>query len=124
MKTEKDNYPGLKKALEIRTGNGLPSNFNYRMMDRIRLEAERQKKRRRLISWLSLIVASVSLIGFGAYVLIVYLEFNIMHHLPQMEKTQSTGELISFYWYIASLILVLLGLDYCVRRYRRKTTQE
>lgn len=123
MKTNKDNHQALKKALEIRTGSGLPSNFNYRMMNRIQQEAERQKKRHRLISWVCLILGALSLIGFGVYVLVVYMEFNLMYHLPEIESLPF-NELTVFYCYIASLIFVLLGFDHWMRRRKRKTTHE
>lgn len=124
METGKNNYPELKKALEIRAGSGLPSNFNYRMMGRIRLEAERRKKRHWLISWVALILASLLLIGFGAYMLMPYVEFDVMDYLPQIERTQSSSELAIFYWYIASLILILLGFDYWMRKRKRKAIHE
>lgn len=123
METKKDNHIALKKALEIRTGNGLPSNFNYRMMNRIRLEADRQKKRRRFTSWVCLILGTLSLLGIGAYVLVEYMEFNLMHYLPKIEK-MPFNELAAFYCYIALLIFVLLGFDYWMRKRRRKTAHE
>ncbi|NDV82761.1 hypothetical protein [Bacteroides sp. 51] len=123
METKKDNHIALKKALEARTGHGLPSNFNYRMMNRIRLEAERQRKRRRFISWMSLILGALSLLGIGLYVVVDYMEFNLTHHLPEIEKLPF-DELAAFYWYIASLVFILLGFDYWMRKRRRKTTHE
>ena len=36
----------LRQALERRQTEHLSSNFSYRMMERVRLEAERQRKRR------------------------------------------------------------------------------
>lgn len=37
----------LKQALRKRQPGNLPSNFNYRMMEQVRLEAEKQRKRER-----------------------------------------------------------------------------
>lgn len=123
MKTKKDNL-ALKKALDVRMGGGLPSNFNYRMMDRIRLEAERQKKRRRFVSWLSLALASLLLIAFGGYVLVDYMDFDVMRYLPHIERIQLSSDLFGFYGYIAVLISILLGFDYWMRRRKRKMFEE
>ena len=42
----------LKQALERRQTEQLSSNFSYRMMERIHLEAEKQTKRKTSIGWL------------------------------------------------------------------------
>ena len=45
----------LRQALERRQTEHLSSNFSYRMMERVRLEAERQRKRRVRIGWMALL---------------------------------------------------------------------
>ena len=47
METNKKHTENaLKQALQRRQPGRLPSNFNYRMMEQIRLEAEKQQKRK------------------------------------------------------------------------------
>lgn len=57
----------LRQALERRQTEHLSSNFSYRMMERVRLEAERQRKRRVRIGWMALLTSVFSLLGFGIY---------------------------------------------------------
>ena len=51
----------------------------------------------------------------GIYVLTFYLEFNFADVMPQMNVRQDSS-LFAFYVYIALLALVLLGLDYWLRK--------
>ena len=53
----------LRQALERRQTEHLSSNFSYRMMERVRLEAERQRKRRVRIGWMALLTSVFSLLG-------------------------------------------------------------
>ena len=59
----------LKQALERRQTEQLSSNFSYRMMERIHLEAEKQTKRKTSIGWVALLVSVLALVGLGIYVL-------------------------------------------------------
>jgi H+/Cl- antiporter ClcA len=113
----------LKQALERRISGGLPSNFNYHMMDRIRLEAVRQHRRRKIISWCWLIFGSLLILGLGLYVLAFYLGVDFKEYIPRKECLPPYTDLILFYWYIAVLVLILLGLDYWMRSHRRKTKE-
>ena len=92
----------LKQALERRQTERLSSNFSYRMMERVHQEAEKQTK-------------ALALVGLGVYVLTFYLEFNFADVMPQMNVRQDSS-LFAFYVYIALLALVLLGLDYWLRK--------
>lgn len=114
----KDNM--LKQAIDRRVNSSLPSNFNYQMMNKIRLEAAKQHRRRKVISWCWLIAGSLFLLGLGVYILVAYLEVDFMNYIPQKESIQPVVDVIAFYWYIAILVLVLLGFDYWMRWYRRK----
>lgn len=119
MVTEnKDNM--LKQAMERRVNSCLPSNFNYQMMNKIRLEAARQHRRRKVVSWCWLIAGVLFLLGLGAYILMFYMDVSLMDYMPRKESIQPATDLISFYWYIAMLVLILLGLDHWMRWYRRK----
>ena len=105
----------LKQALERRQTSSLPSNFSYRMMQRVHLEAEKQRKRKVSIGWLALFASAFSLLGIGVYFLFFYLDVRFADYLPQMDIQQSFS-LFKFYGYIALLVLILLGVDYWLRK--------
>ncbi|WP_458409539.1 hypothetical protein [Bacteroides congonensis] len=119
MKTEKkieDNMrSALKQALERRQVERLSSNFSYRMMGHIRLEAEKQRKRKAKISWVALLTSVLALLGLGIYFLFFYVDINFADYLPQTD-VRSEAPLLKFYIYIALLVLILLGVDYWLRK--------
>ena len=97
----------LKQALERRQ--------TERMMERVHQEAEKQTKRKTRVGWAALLISALALVGLGVYVLTFYLEFNFADVMPQMNVRQDSS-LFGFYVYIALLALVLLGLDYWLRK--------
>lgn len=119
METEKkieDNMrSALKQALERRQMERLSSNFSYRMMGHIRLEAEKQRKRKAKISWVALLTSVFALLGLGIYFLFFYVDINFADYLPQTD-VRSEAPLLKFYIYIALLVLILLGIDYWLRK--------
>ena len=119
METEKkieDNMrSALKQALERRQVERLSSNFSYRMMEHIRLEAEKQRKRKAKISWVALLTSVLALLGLGIYFLFFYVDINFADYLPQTD-VRSEAPLLKFYIYIALLVLILLGVDYWLRK--------
>lgn len=119
METEKkieDNMrSALKQALERRQVERLSSNFSYRMMGHIRLEAEKQRKRKAKISWVALLTSVFALLGLGIYFLFFYVDINFADYLPQTD-VRSEAPLLKFYIYIALLVLILLGVDYWLRK--------
>lgn len=119
METEKkieDNMrSALKQALERRQMERLSSNFSYRMMGHIRLEAEKQRKRKAKISWVALLTSVLALLGLGIYFLFFYVDINFADYLPQTD-VRSEAPLLKFYIYIALLVLILLGVDYWLRK--------
>ena len=119
METEKkieDNMrSALQQALERRQVERLSSNFSYRMMGHIRLEAEKQRKRKAKISWVALLTSVLALLGLGIYFLFFYVDINFADYLPQTD-VRSEAPLLKFYIYIALLVLILLGVDYWLRK--------
>lgn len=105
----------LKQALERRQSEQLSSNFSYRTMKRVHLEAERQRKRQTRIGWAALLCSSLSLLALGVYFLLFYLDFSFARLLPSINIDRDSP-LLSFYVYIAVLVFVLLGLDYWLRK--------
>ena len=52
---------------------------------------------------------------FGIYFLFFYLNINFIDYLPQTDVRQDSS-LLKFYVYIASLVLILLGIDSWLRK--------
>ena len=94
METEKkieDNMrSALKQALERRQVERLSSNFSYRMMGHIRLEAEKQRKRKAKISWVALLTSVLALLGLGIYFLFFYVDINLEKSGKVREKRPYT----------------------------------
>lgn len=105
----------LKQALERRQTEKLSSNFSHRMMERVHLEAQKQRKRNVRMSWAALLCSSLSLLALGVYFLLFYLDFSFADLLPSINIDRDSS-LLSFYFYIAVLVFVLLGLDYWLRK--------
>ena len=117
METNKKHTENaLKQALRRRQPGRLPSNFNYRMMEQIRLEAEKQQKRKERVMLCGMIAGILLLLGVGVYTLVFKLEFNFKEYLSGMDFSHADSSLLAFYSYIATLVLLLLGLDYWLRK--------
>jgi hypothetical protein len=123
MDTEQDINRTFKQVLKKRMGGELPSNFTYRMMQQIRLEAERQRRRRKIISLLSLIAACLSLIGLAVYVFVFYMEVNLSDYISYFKISFPPPQLMDFYSYIGFLTLGLLGVDYWFRQKQKKSAE-
>lgn len=105
----------LKKALARRQQVPLSSNFSYRMMERVHVEATKQQKKQSILSWSLLLFAVLFLIGLGAYVLFFYLDLSLMSSVTRVNIRQH-APLFEFYVYIALLALGLLAIDYWLRK--------
>lgn len=118
-----DRYTGnsIKKALERRQTTGLPSNFSFRMMEQVRIEAQKMERRRKRITVFSLGIAVVVLIALVVYCLFFYLGFSIVDFMPHWKPSGASSSLLGFYTYIALLSLGLLGVDYWIRKKKKST---
>lgn len=121
MRVEKDTNNAFRQALEKRVvGTGLPSNFTHKMMERVHLEAQKQRKKRKVVIGVSFWGAIFVLLSLTVYILID-LDFNLMDYIPRQKIMQPDSVFMYFYGYIGVLVLILLGLDYWVRKYKRKS---
>lgn len=118
-KKEPDNV--LRQALERRQVGGLPSNFSFRMMERVRHEALKQQRHRERVLLFSMIGVLVVMIGLLIGYFILYSDIQWSQALPKLELTDSASPLWSFYVYIAGLALLLLGGDYWLRKKKQKS---
>lgn len=119
MEINKNTNTALRQALESRREGSLSSNFTFRMMEQVRIEAQRQRKRKAVLGSISLIAASLLLIALAVYALVFRLKINWGDFMPQVSFSESSS-MIGFYGYIAVLVLALLGLDHLLRATKRK----
>lgn len=119
METKKDTTNALKQALERRQTTRLPSNFSFRMMEQIRLEALRRQKQKDRMGLVYLIVTVLALVGGVAAYLIYFTNIRLFDIIVSgIEIPKVSSSMLGFYCYIALLGFILLGLDYWLRRKR------
>lgn len=113
----KDN--ALRKVLIRKTGD-LPFGFEKRVMDKIMLEAEKKSRRNYYLSLGLVSAVSLAMIVGTFYLLNRYFSFNILELLSGVRLHSEASPLFTFCFYIAFLILVLLGLDYKFRELMKR----
>lgn len=120
MKTGENRGNILKQALEQRKGANLSSNFSFRMMEQIRMEAVRRQKRKNRNLLIALIATIALLVGAVVYYLVYVMKIRFsLGAIPALKMSEVSSSVLGFYVYIAFLGFVMLGLDYWLRRKRR-----
>jgi len=114
----------LKKVLENKEKFDLPYGFENLMMNQILLEAKKSKRRSAIL--LLCLISSVSLgMIVGTIVLFkYYLGVNISMPEIQNQFSPEAGKMFGFFFYIAFLVLMLLGLDTYLRRLKHKSENQ
>ena len=108
------------KALKSQEGS-LPSlGFNTRLMSKVYLAAEKEKKRMYILSLCFISAVSLGLIAMGVYLLKDYLPSNYTIHFPNFKNLLESLSKYGFSFYIAFLILILVGLDTYFRQLLNK----
>ncbi len=110
----------IRKALASQHIPVLSGGFNTRMMHQLHEVAEKKRKRTYGFSLFIISLVSLGLVSMGVYLIRDYLPSDITLHLPNSGKLMVTLSRYGFSLYIASLILVLIGLDTWFRQYRQK----
>ncbi|WP_080903155.1 hypothetical protein [Parabacteroides sp. Marseille-P3160] len=95
----------------------LPPDFREVMMEKIRREALRMQKRKERWGLIAVILASVFMLTL-ATLGFIYLK------IPRVEISLPRPDLLPFYIYIGGLTLVLLGMDYLLRRHYQRKQQK
>jgi len=113
----------LRKALSRRTDD-LPEGFEQRVMDRVLLEAEKKSRREEVISLLVVSSVSLALLAGGFFVLKYFFSFNMLDLFSDVQFRMEYSPLLIHCVFIASIILILLGLDYKFRQIYRKARGE
>jgi hypothetical protein len=91
----------------------LPGSFREEMMGRIFREAARRKRRNERLGLAAVIAASVAFMGLAAGAL-------LYAGVPRVEWRMPELETLPFYLHIGALSLLLLGMDFFIRRAYRK----
>lgn len=121
METEKNTGSALKQALEKRCSGQLPSNFTFRIMEQVRLEALKQQKRRERMGFAAVVVSGLALVGIAVYTLVYRLDFRLDDYISRWKLYVSDSPMVAFYCYIALLVLLLLAMDYWLRKHKRRS---
>ncbi|MGV8093694.1 MAG: hypothetical protein AB2L24_17685 [Mangrovibacterium sp.] len=109
----------LIKILIRKQGN-LPDGFEEQVMNRILLETEKKSRRNYYLSLILVCVVSLAMIGGAFFVLDHFFSFNILRLFSNMRIHFEYNPLYTYCFYIAFLVLVLLGLDHKFRQIMKK----
>jgi len=110
-----NNDKAIIKALQS-TQSPRPSvDFNSRMMAEVYRAVERKKKRAYILSLCLASGVSLALIAMTIYLLNNYFAINLHIHLPKFNVSDQSISVYGFSFYIALLILILIGLDHYLR---------
>ncbi len=120
MKMNQDKDCALKEALRKSSSGNLPFNFTDRMIMRINAEAEKKQKRAYVLNICILSFVSALLIGFVVFALTTFCSFNLVESLQRIKFSSDSLQIFGFYFYIAFLVLGLLGLDYWLRKLKQR----
>lgn len=99
------------KALQSTESPRLPAGFNSRMMNQIYQAAEHKKKRAYVLSLCLISGVSLVLIALTVYLLNNYFSVDLSFHLPKLHLSSQSISVYGFCFYIALLVLILIGLD-------------
>ncbi len=104
----------------IRKANDLPDGFEEQVMNRIFLEIEKKSRRNYYLSLMLVCGVSLAMIGGAFFVLDHFFSFNILDLFSGIHIRFQYNPLYTYCFYIAFLILVLLGLDHKFRQIMKK----
>ena len=115
MDTHKDNPDILEKLFNQLPEEELPASFRLNVMQQITSEAAKVQKRNARFGLAAVVIASLGMLGMAIALILYYIGLpetaEIQIRWPQID----TG-IFSFYFYIGILALLLLFLDYRLRK--------
>jgi polyferredoxin len=117
-----DQDKALKKALTRKSGD-LPYGFENRVMKQIMLEDKKQRQNSYYRSLALVAFVSLVMVAGTGYVLYMFTSFNLLSFLSEIRIPSVSGTMLGFYFYIATIVLILLGIDNIFRR-RKKNIEE
>ncbi|MBW6480035.1 MAG: hypothetical protein K0B37_11445 [Bacteroidales bacterium] len=98
----------------------LPFGFHDKVMKKIHLEAELQKKRNYILDILVAGTVSFLLFAGAIYTLNNYLGYNILKIFQGLNIPSQHGLPVSFYICMSFIVLLLLGMDFKLRQIIKK----
>lgn len=90
-------------------------------MNAIYLEAEKQSKRRFALGMFLVSMVSIAIISGTVYVLYTYYSVSFSFNMPQIKFSNESKSIFLFSFYIAIIVMFLLGLDGYLRRLKKRT---
>jgi hypothetical protein len=114
-----NNDKAIIKALQSTESPRLSADFNSRLMAEVYRAVERKKNQAYALGLGLISGVSLALIGLAIYVFVAYIPWNFTFEFPMFPKVHLSSESKSMYafsFYIAFLSLILIGLDYWIRR--------
>lgn len=122
MKKEAFNDKALYKIFSSPGEDFFPENFNERIMQNI-YQAQKKKERRNL---LIVIFTSLLMLSLAFYTLVHYLNFNFLETFSSIFKPLPRIQfpVSGIYLAIGAIVLLLLWLDYRLRKYFRHSVEE
>lgn len=114
-----DRWSDLFKQLPE---EALPASFHLNVMQEIRKEAVRRKKRKARMEWIGMAAAAMGIIGIASAALAYIGPLQIAFPRINISGMISSG--LCFYLYIGLLSLLLLVADYRLRRTFGKDAQK
>ena len=108
---------GLRKVMQEPMPYRLPSNFNFRTMQKVEEAARRKEQKQERWMWISLVAASVCMLVAGALTLHIYWGEEMVETFSSLEQSFARLDLLSSpYWMLSVLFFILMGFDYWMRR--------
>ena len=114
MDSNKKNPDILENLFRQMPEEELPASFRLNVMRQIAKETVKVKKRNEWFGLSAVIVASLGMLGM-AVAFLFYMDLPQMSW-PKMEWAKIDLPIFSFYFYIGILTLILLFLDYKLRK--------
>ena len=111
----------LKKILEAREKEDLPYDFESRLMKKIMLEAKKKKRRSTVFNLCLVSFVSLSMMVSTYLILKYYLWIDLSLPKNPFKFSSGSASLFGFFFYIAFLVLILLGLDMYFRKLKQKS---
>lgn len=113
MNTENENKDILRDLFSNMQEEQLPASFRLNVMERVMFETAKIRKRNERFSLLAVIIGSLGIIAL-AVLAFIYIG------VPKVTLPKFDLSVIHFYLFIGMLSLLLLYLDYRLRRLFRK----
>jgi hypothetical protein len=122
MNTKMKQDKAVKNVLANKVGY-LPSDFEDKVMRRVFVEAEKKSKKNYFCNLAFVSLVAITMLCGTFYLLTHVYSFSILKLFSLNYFSAEHKSFFAFYFYIAFLVLSLLGLDYVFRQFMKKTNR-